>query len=303
LLADVTYRFGVDRAAAALGADPSVVGRVRAARELAKNGGRTARDAIEAAFEREPFWGVLVETAWAIGESRAPWARALLIRALEHSHPKVARAAADALGNFRDEHAATALIELARRHSSYLVRAAALNALGKTRDPRAFDVLLAAVREKTWNGTVEAGAVHGLAELADARAMAVVREALNPESSEGLRRAAINAVARIGQLVESERTNAVEALEQHLNDESFSVSLNAIEAAETLGDARLLSGLDRSAETAVDGRLRRHAAEAAIRIRKESKTPAQVTMLREDVDELREQQRRLQEKIEAIART
>jgi hypothetical protein len=48
--------------------------------------------------------------------------------------------------------------------------------------------------------------------------------------------------------------------------------------------------------------MRRDAMEAAIRIRAAAKIPAQVKGMREDIDELREDQRRLQEKIEALAR-
>ena len=303
LLADVTYKLGTDRAAVALRSDTSVVGRIRAARELAKDGGLVARAAIEEAFASESFWGVLAEIALAVGATRAPWAITPLIRALDHSHPKVVRAVAEALGNFRDEAAVTALIGVAQKHRSYFVRAAALTALGKTRDPRAFDVLASASAEKTWNGVVEGGAMRGLGELADARAMPLVRDALAPESSEGLRRAAVLALGRIGELVENERTNSVEALERHVDDESLPVALAAIEAAESLGDVRLLAALERVPVTTVDGRLRRHAIEASMRIRKESKVPSQVNMLRNDIDELREQQRRLQEKVETIART
>jgi hypothetical protein len=64
----------------------------------------------------------------------------------------------------------------------------------------------------------------------------------------------------------------------------------------------LLPALDRLAQQAVDGRMRRDATEAAIRIRQAAKIPVQVKGLREDIDELREDQRRLQEKIEALAR-
>ncbi len=303
LLADVTYAIGTDLAAASLRADPSVVGRIRAARQLAIDGGNAARAAIDTAFQQESFWGVLVEAARAIGATRAPWARTTLIRALSHRHPKVARAAADALGNFRDPDVATALIETLKGHASYFVRASALTALGKTRDPRAFAILAAAAKERTWNGTVEAGAIHGLAELADARAMAPILEACGPEQSESVRRAATSALGRVGALVDGERTRAVDALGQQLDDEAFGVAIVAIEAAEALGDARLLPALERVSRQAVDGRLRRHAMEAAIRIRKDSKVPTQVTMLRNDIDELREQQRRLQEKVEALART
>jgi aminopeptidase N len=303
LLADVTYALGTDLAAAALRADPNVVGRIRAARELARDGGRAAREAIESAFEREKFWGVLAETAHAIGGTRAPWAREVLIGALSHEHPKVVRAAADALGNFRDAEVAQALVELAGRHASYFVRAAALTALGKTRDARAFDVLVAATRERTWNGVVEAGALRGLAELADSRAMPVLVDACRPERNEGVRRAAIASIARVATLVESERTQGVDVVARHFDDEMFMVALEATAAAEALGDDRLLPELDRIGQQAFDGRLRRHALEAAIRIRKSAGVPAQVTALRDDIDELREQHRRLQEKIETIART
>ncbi|HMF27164.1 MAG TPA: HEAT repeat domain-containing protein, partial [Candidatus Cybelea sp.] len=177
LLAEVGYALGADFSAAALRADPSVIGRIRAARELAADGGRTARAAIDEAFEREPFWGVLAEAAHAIGATKAPWARTTLIHALDHKHPKVVRAAAEALGNFRDAEAASALIEKARPHASYFVRHAGLFALGKTRDERAFEVLAEAVRERTWNSVVEAGAIAGLAELADLRAMPLLLEA------------------------------------------------------------------------------------------------------------------------------
>ncbi len=303
VLADVTYALGADFAAATLRADPDVVARIRAARELAKDGGRVAREAIEAAFEREPFWGVLAQTATAIGATRAPWAQTVLIRALGHEHPKVVRAVAEALGNFRSPEAATALIATARNQSSYLVRAAALTALGKTREPAAFDALAAAAKERTWNGTVEAGAIAGLAELADPRAMPLILDACRPEHGDALRRAGVAALGRIASLVESERTQVVDTLERLLDDENFFVSTSAVAAAESLGDARLLPALERISQQAFDGRLRRDAMEAVLRIRKSSKVPAQVKTLNDDIDELREQQRKLQEKIEAIART
>jgi aminopeptidase N len=303
LLADVGYALGVDLAAAALRGDPSVIGRIRAARELAADGGRAARDAIDTAFKHERFWGVLAEAAHAIGATKAPWARTTLIRALDHEHPKVVRAAAEALANFRDAEAASALVETAQRHRSYFVRHAALASLGKTRDARAFDTLAEAAREHTWNSVVEAGAIAGLAELADPRTMPLLLEACAPQQAEGIRRAAVTALGRVGTLVEEQRTRVADALAQYFDDPSYAVAVAAIEAAETLADARLLAELDRVGQHAFDGRLRRHAMEAAIRIRKGSKVPVQVNTLRNDIDELREQQRRLQEKIETLPRT
>lgn len=303
VLASVTYTLGVDAAAAVLRGDPDPVARIRAARELAKEGSHAAREALRQAFADDPFWGVLTEAASALGATRSPWARALLVEALAHSHPKVRRSAAASLGNFRDAETATSLVPVAQHDASYLVRADALASLGKTRDARAFEVLSNAIRERTWNGTVESGAARGLAELADARAMPLLLEAVRPESDEGLRRAATAAIGRIGELVQEERTKAVAALEDLLDDEMFMVQLTALAAAESLGDARLLRALDRLAHEAFDARVRRDAAEAAMRIREEIKVPAQVTAMREDIDELREIQRKIEEKIATLSRS
>jgi aminopeptidase N len=303
VLGNVTYALGVDCAAAVLRADPDPIARIRAARELAKDGSHAAVDALRAAFANDPFWGTIAEAATAVGATHAPWARRMLIDELVHPHPKVRRAVATALGNFRNAEAAAGLLPAARGDDSYLVRAAALGALGKTRDPRALDVLVAAAKERTWNGTVEAGAVRGLAELADARALPAILDAARADGDEGLRRAAVGAIGRIGQLVEPARTQAVRALDDLLDDPTFLVQISALQAAEALGDARLLPALDRLAQTAFDGRTRRDALEAAIRVREAAKVPAQVNDMRGDIDGLREVQRKLQEKIETLSRS
>jgi hypothetical protein len=50
---------------------------------------------------------------------------------------------------------------------------------------------------------------------------------------------------------------------------------------------RLLPTLDRLRESGTDGRMRRDAAEAAIRIREAQSKPAQLAGLRDDLDKLR----------------
>ncbi|HET9392291.1 MAG TPA: M1 family metallopeptidase [Candidatus Rubrimentiphilum sp.] len=301
ILADVAYAFGVRLASASLADDPSVIARIRAGRELVKEGSAQARSAIAAAFERESFWGVLAELAEALGKSHAAWARDVLLGAMKHKHPKVRRAAAAALGEFKDE-AAEALTGPAKDDESYFVRRAALHALGKTRDKRAFKILSDAAKGTSWNGVVESGAAAGLGELGDARATAVLIELTKPGKNDAIRAAALLALARQAQVLESERAAAVDTIARALDDESFAILRGAIDAAEHLDDKHFLPALDRSAENAFDGRLRRDAAEAALRIRESQKTPAQVTGLRTDLDALRAEHRRLQEKLETLSR-
>ncbi len=302
VLASVTYKLGAEFAAAALQSDPDPVARIRAARTLAKEGSQRARAALADAFAHDPFWGVLEEVATALGATKAPWAKAILLGALGHAHPKVRRAVAAALGNFRDAEVATALLRPATGDASYFVRAAALASLGKTRDSRAFDVLAGAIVARSWNGIVEGGAARGLAEFADPRSVDALIAATRLGRDEGLRRAAVAALARCGELLDGERTRIVERTIELLDDPMFLVQLAAIAATESLEDARVLATLDRLAVSGVDGRVRRDAMEAAIRVREAQKIPAQVSALRSDLDSLREDHRKLQEKIETLSR-
>jgi len=294
LLCTMTYALGTERHAAILRAEPSPVARIRAAKALGTDGARAAREALAAAQRDEPFWGVAVEIAAVLGKARAGFARAALLAAATHPHPKVRRAVAEALGAYRDGEVAGALLAL-RDDPSYFVAGAALTALGKTRDPRAFDALAAALDEPSWSETIAAGAARGLAELAEERALAPLRTALAEDRPEALRRAAAGALARLGVLVDATRTAVADALERALDDPSYLVRLSAYAACETLADARLLPVLDAKATSELDGRLRRDAAEAAMRVRAASKTPPELVRLREDVDRLRDDLHRLRD--------
>ena len=301
LLGSITYTGAADSAAASLRGDPDPIARIRAARALAKDGSHAARQGLSDAFARDPFWGVLAEAAAAIGATKSTWGMELLLGALTHAHPKVRVAVAAALGAYRERAVASALLAPASSDASYFVRAASLTALGKTRDDRAFAILERALAERTWNAVVEAGAARGLAELADPRATSPLIDASKLGRDEGLRRAAASAIGRHASLVESERTACVDALARLIDDEMFLVQLAAIGAAETLEDARLLPALDRLADSAFDGRVRRDATEAAARIRESKKVPAQVSSLRDELDTVREEQRKIQDKIEALS--
>jgi aminopeptidase N len=300
VLCAMTYALDTEAHVAVLTADPSIVARIRAAKALGKNASRTAEEALGAALQSEPFWGVAVEIAAVLGSARTTAGTAALLAAIGHPHPKVRRAVADALGTYRTPEVATALIGL-RSDPSYFVVASALTALGKTRDPRAFETLVVALGERSWNETIANGALRGLAELADTRALEPLVARTRREHAEPLRRVAVGALARLATLVDVTRTAVTEALERALEDPSYLVRLSTYAACEVLEDARLLPALDRLATAELDGRLRRDATEAAIRIRAAAKTPAELARLREEVDRLRDDVNRLRDRTDVVA--
>jgi aminopeptidase N len=299
VLCSMAYAFDADLNAAILAAEPSATARIRAAKALGKDGARVAREALAHALAHDPFWAVAAEAAIVLGDLRSPAGRAALLANVGHAHPKVRRAVADALGEYPDAQVADALLKL-RDDPSYFVVAAAYEALGKTRDPRAFAALADGIAVVSWNQTIEAGAARGLAEFADERSLEPLLAALDPAKGEGLRRAAVKAIARLGALVDAVRTRAVAALEKSFADPRYLVRVGAYAACETLADGRLLPSLDRLAVSETDGRLRRDAAEAAVRVREAQKVPPQVAALREELDALRAEARTLRERLDAV---
>ncbi len=115
VLGAMTYAFDADVNAAILAAEPSAVARIRAAKALGKDGARAAREALAQSLARDPFWAVAAEVAIVLGELRSPAGRDALLANRQHPHPKVRRAVAEALGNYRDAGVASALLELSRR--------------------------------------------------------------------------------------------------------------------------------------------------------------------------------------------
>ncbi|MEO6990910.1 MAG: M1 family metallopeptidase, partial [Candidatus Baltobacteraceae bacterium] len=245
--------------ASMLRSEPSPPARIRAAVALAKDASPAAFDALAAALENDPFWGVRAGVAKALGSTHAERGRALLWAALADPHPKVRRAVAQALGAFHDPATAERLTKVARSDASYFVVAAALEALGKTRAGTAFATLTDALKRPSWQSTIAVGAVRGLAELGERRAVEAIVGVLDPRNDDALHGAALAALARAAEVSERGRDLAVEQIVTALDARDFETLHRAVIAAGKAGDSRALPALERLETDAFDGRLRRRA--------------------------------------------
>jgi aminopeptidase N len=303
VLCSMEYVFEVPVLVTSLSSDPSPVTRIRAALALAKDSSAASLAALGEALSSEPFWGVRAEVAKALGSTQTTRAKDLLLGACADPHPKARRAVAQALGNYRTPDVADALLALARGDASYHVIETALESLGKTRDARAFDALRAAVDTSSWNDVIACGAVCGLAESNDARAVPAIVAATASPRSDTLRAEAVRALGRAAQATDAGRSEAIERIIACLTDESFFVRRAAIAAARKAEDRRSLAALERIADGPEDGRLRRAAAEAIQAIRDASTTPALVGQLQGELEKLRADYRLLRERLDASTRT
>lgn len=318
--------------------DSDVLGRIEAAEALGKLNDAQSVQALEKALRSERFWSVRAAIAEVLGKSKTERALTALLQALdtsvqrfpgENSHAssnvtrpassevanelKARRAIVAALGEFRAPEqaalatrAAAALTRiLTQGDPSYYVEATAATSLGKTRTPGAFDTLTAKTETPSWNEIIRQGVFAGLGELGDPRSAALLAAWLTDRSkpmdarlgaANGLRALASTRRIDPGEA----QTRAVEAAIIALDDPWEMVVFNAIAALAEWNDPRAIEPLDRLAGHSADERAVRRAREAALKLRRGRTTFEESRKLRSDLDELRETNRKLQDRLQAL---
>lgn len=285
-----------------LKSDPEVMGRVNAALALAKVGGLDVVEALEAAANDGFFWGVSVEAVSCLGTVGTPAAREALKRLVKASNPFVRRAVVNALGTFKDDSVGEVLagIVTGGEETSFFVLADACAALGKSKSPAAFDALKAALEIPSWNEVVRVGALNGLAELGDERAVELASDYAKGGKPWHARPAAIGALGKLG-VKQSKAVDALHELARTEEAEQFTLRMSLIGA---LGEAKKpesASVLSQLGKTAHDGRVKRAVAETIEKLTGGTASGAnstEVEALKGTVTKLETTVRELSEKLE-----
>jgi aminopeptidase N len=301
VLKTLEFKPGKDLLLHQLQHDDQPMGRIFAAHALAKNGDARAVAALRISLLHDPFWGVQAEAAAALGGVRSGLALDALLEGLQVTHPKARRAVVKALGEFHDEHAATALQDvLSRGDASYFVEGQAAAALGKTKSPQAYEALLQALEKPSYLETIRAQTFAGLAELKDARAVDVAKAWSAYGKPTRARVGAITCLGRLGDAHAERRDDIVEFLGTLTADPEFRVRATLPEAFEATKVREALPHLQRLAEQELDGRIRRRARTAIESIKAGRGRSDEIASLRHDVDGLRDENRQLRDRLDRL---
>jgi aminopeptidase N len=260
-------------------------------------------EALAGALKRERFWAVRVAAARALGRTRRDDALQALLAAFDDAHPKVRRAAAAALGEWRgDERAARALAtRLQKGDASVFVEAEAALALGRTRSPLALEILPTLFGKPSFQDLLRTRAVEGLGHSGDERALALIRSAWRPHGAGVFlaRRAVVVAAAELSAGTSFARAGR-ELVEDCLGDPDFRVRGEAAAALARIGQPEAIPAIERTLAAELDGRARRRMSDAVRTLRDGARPVEQAQKLREELDRLRAEQARLRERLEKL---
>jgi aminopeptidase N len=281
--------------------DPDIMGRIYAAEALGEFGSLEAVASLRQVLEQETFWGVQVEVARLLGKIHTPTALEALLAHTHLPHPKARRAVVTALGEFKDDRTATALIETVQSgDASYFVEAEAVAALGKTRRDSALAPLQQAVHKLSWNETIRNGVFRGLAELQDESTIPLLRDFTTYGQPPMARYAAIRALGKLGGEKDPAPAPIIETLTALLDEEHFRTRMAVLDALESLHSPKTLPALERLRARDLDGRVQRRVAEVIEAIRSERKQTDEVQQLRDDFQALREENKKLLDRLDCL---
>lgn len=301
VLKKLTLKMPKDMLIAQLRHDPDPMGRIEAAIALGELGSLEAVESLRQALTQEAFWGVQAEIATVLGNIKTPEALDALIAHTGIAHPKARRAVVTALGESKEDHAATALREvLTQGDASYFVESEAAAALGKTRSADAFEPLQQATGTPSWNDVIRAGVFRGLAELKDDRAIPLLIDFTAYGQPTQARYTAIRALGQLGGEKDPAPDAIVDTLTRLLDEAIYRTRMAVLDALESLGSPKTLPALQQLQQQDVDGRIKRRAEEVTGSIRSARKQGDEIQQLRDDVDALQAENKKLLERLDRV---
>jgi len=305
ILADISIKGSRSLLLASLTKDTRVVGRIRAARALAKEGSPKAVSALIDALGNEGFWGVRIQIALLLANIGTSATREALLANIGDSHPKARRGIVEALGKLPTHpDIVAALRKLAQDGDPSLqVEGEAARSLGKLKADGAVDLCAEVAQRPSWGAMIAVRALEGMSHTRDPAALPHLLDWTQDHRHERARATAAAGLGRLADQVEACRAEAIERLMSLAQDGPFRVRYSAIPALGTARATQAIGLLRWIHEGQSDGRLRRQAYEAIQRIRKGRTGEGAVAGLRQDLDTLREENRVLRTRIDAIDTT
>jgi aminopeptidase N len=282
VLGELSFEAPSDMLRAQLTSATHAISRARAAEALARRDDPPTIEALATSVaNKSEAWMVRAEAARALGKIRSQEAFSALAAEASADHPKVRRAVASALGNFKTAGAAKVLEKRAKSDPSYLVEAESVRSLGRTRQAEVLPVILSLLDRPSWAEVSRAGALDALGALRDERALPEVLKRTEYGFPTRGRRAAIAALAQI-----SEGRKVREHLEDLLDDKDPHLKIDVVAALQFLADPKSRGPLHRAKERELDGRVVRRLREA-LRDMGEHKAVAERKRLNDELDGVR----------------
>lgn len=309
-LKTVELAYGVPELIAQLRHCPDPIGRIYAAIALGKKANYRVLQALKTALETETFWAVRAEITQQLGKVALDQGFDLVKIALADEHPRVRRAAIQALTHFKNSQTlALAKEKLTQGDRSYYNEAAINRTLGslvthgvEEEKQAVFGLLKTQLDTKQgWNEVVRSGAIAGISQIHTPEAAEVILNYTALGIPQTLRLGAIRALGGVIQGQEKPVVQKIFDRLEILSKESFFLTQVATVAAlGQMDHPQAIALLNYFVYQSPDGRVKRIAEEAIKRVQKRIGKEQAIGELREALEKLKQENQGLKSRLEEL---
>jgi aminopeptidase N len=272
-----------------------VFARLQAVQELAKQkDDAEVAAALKKSAESDKFWAVRQEAARAIGQLSGDDVRQLLIKlATSDAHVQVRREAVSALQRFAHDDTRATLRMMIAEEKSYKTVGEALRSLVKVDRENCRADLLAALARPSHRDELFKAAASGLNELKDTEAVARWQAMLGEKLAADQRAAVIEALAN----AKSDDLKTLDLLKQQLNHRRPNIRRQTVVFLTELGNPQAVAWLQARRNEEESPRMVTAIDEAISKLRDKDK---KADPLKKEINELREKNRQLEERVKKV---
>jgi aminopeptidase N len=157
-----------------------------------------------------------------------------------------------------------------------------------------------ATQRPSWNEVIRTGAFRGLAALQDEQSIPVLQAFTAYGQPPQARYAAIRALGTLGGEKDPAPTPILDTLTALLDEDHFRTRMAALDALESLHSPKTLPALEHLRHRDLDGRIKRRLDEVIDALRNERKQTDEVQRIRDDMQMLREENKKLLERLDRL---
>lgn len=225
---------------------PDVIGRIYAAKELAKSGGIQNIEAIASAYKTEVFWGVKQQIFDALSKIKSTSVLPFLREIIENEkEPLILASHYQKISSLKDDRISEILRTKVKKEMGYWAKKSALEALGNLGENAPLALLEKNAKEESLHGIAQFGAVIGLANTRRKEALGILIDVVKTSQQFRVRMEALKSIGALVRFLEKEaRFLAIEFLIHTLSDDDLSVAeaaalaLTSTKAMESFSDLK-----------------------------------------------------------------
>lgn len=282
----------------------TVIVRVEAAKELKSHESDKVIEALNEAVLNDPFWGVRQEAARVLRSFKSETVMNMLLDAYDRlEESKVRREVVVGLGKYyKNKKVEAALRDIFKNDESDRVREAAVWALGKIDAENVYSLLKPGFSQESYRHIIKNSVIDTLTDLKEPKAFEDILQLAKESTAPWVRRNALTSIAKLARELAREEEPILDLLLRYLHSSSQTLQKAAIAGLRELRDEEAIADLRAIANDHPDKGVRNQAQGAIDHIRKQQNTDQSVENANE-IDSLKENQKKMEDTIEALKKT